>query len=83
MDTSPISSSSEESYDSSSTDESTERKGCGLENTLVGCEGTQRYMFEPKDSEASSGSSNSSNESTSEDKIHERLQNTEWYVHLR
>ena len=80
MDTSPISSSSEESNNSSSsTDESTEGTGCRLEDTLAGCEGTQRYMFEPYDSEASSGISNSSKESTPEDEI----PCSDWYVHLR
>ena len=83
MATSSINSSSEETNDYSSAEESTEGTGSDPENTLAGCEGIQPYMFEPYDSEASSDNSNSSSESASEDEIHERLQNTDWYVHLR
>ena len=46
----------------------------GDEQTLEEREGAQPYLFEPHDSEASSGT-DSSNESEEE-----RLQNTDWYV---
>ena len=45
------------------------------EVTLADCEGTQPYLFEPYDSEASSGTD--SNESD-EDETFDRLQNTDW-----
>lgn len=45
------------------------------EITLADCEGTQPYLFEPYDSEASSGTD--SNES-SEEETFDRLQNTDW-----
>ena len=42
------------------------------------CEGTQPYLFEPYDSQASSGA-DSTNESDEEQQlINERLQNTDW-----
>lgn len=47
MDTPSINSFSEESNDYYSTEESTERIGSRLENTLAGSEGVQLYMFEP------------------------------------
>ena len=45
------------------------------ETALADCEGTQPYLFEPYDSEASSGT-----DSTDESKEgqFERLQNTDW-----
>ena len=49
----------------------------GDEQTLEECEGAEPYLFEPYDSEASSGT-DSSNES--EEEPFERLQNTDWYV---
>ena len=45
------------------------------EVTLVDCEGTQPYLFEPYDSEASSGMD--SNESNEEETF-DQLQNTDW-----
>lgn len=45
------------------------------ETALADCEGTQPYMFEPYDSEASSGTDSSSE---SEEQTFERLQNTDW-----
>ena len=45
------------------------------EIALADCAGTQPYLFEPYDSEASSGTD--SNES-SEEETFERLQNTDW-----
>ena len=45
------------------------------DNTLSDCEGTQPYLFEPYDSEASSGT-DSTNES--EEEQLGRLQNTDW-----
>ena len=42
---------------------------------LADCAGTQPYLFEPYDSEASSGTDSSE---SSEEETFERLQNTDW-----
>lgn len=45
------------------------------ETALADCAGTQPYLFEPYDSEASSGADSSE---FSEEETFERLQNTDW-----
>ena len=49
----------------------------GNEQALEECEGAQPYLFEPYDSEASSGTESSND---SEEEQFERLQNTDWYI---
>lgn len=58
----------------SSSEESLEEYVDGT--TLDDCDGTQPYMFEPYDSQASSGSESDS--SDVEEAQFERLQNTDW-----
>ena len=45
------------------------------ETALADCTGTQPYLFEPYDSEASSAADSSE---SSEEETFERLQNTDW-----
>ena len=64
---------SEDSRNSSSSDNSSDESAEGP--SFIDCEGAQPYLFEPYDSDASSGT-DSSNDSG--ERQYERLQNADW-----
>ena len=66
---------SEDSRNSSSSDNSSDESAEGP--SFIDCEGAQPYLFEPYDSDASSGT-DSSNDSG--ERQYERLQNTDWWA---